>query len=102
MARYVDGFVTLVPKDRLDEYRKLARRAGKVWRDHGALEYGECVADDVDPGKVTSFPRSVKLKDDEVVLFSWITCTPRAQRDRSRSPRSAPVRFYSRAIAACS
>ncbi len=82
MARYVDGFVTPVKKDRLDEYRRLARRAGKVWRDHGALEYVECVADDVDPGKVTSFPRSVKLKEDEVVLFSWITYKSRAQRDR--------------------
>lgn len=82
MARYVDGFVTPVKKDRLDEYRKLARRAGKVWRDHGALEYVECVADDVAAGKRTSFPRSVKLKDDEVVVFSWITYKSRAQRDR--------------------
>jgi uncharacterized protein YbaA (DUF1428 family) len=82
MARYVDGFVTPVKKDRLDEYRRLARRAGKVWRDHGALEYVECVADDVEPGKVTSFPRSVKLKDDEVVVFSWIAYKSRAQRDR--------------------
>jgi uncharacterized protein YbaA (DUF1428 family) len=82
MARYVDGFVTPVPKDKLDEYRRLARRAGKIWREHGALEYVECVADDVDPGKVTSFPRSVKLKDDEVVAFSWITYKSRAQRDR--------------------
>ena len=82
MPRYVDGFVTPVPKDRLDEYRKLARRAGRVWREHGALEYVECVADDVDPGKRTSFPRSVKLKEDEVVLFSWITYKSKAQRDR--------------------
>ena len=82
MPRYVDGFVTPVPNDKLDEYRKLARRAGKIWREHGALEYVECVADDVDPGKLTSFPRSVKLKDGEVVLFSWITYKSRAQRDR--------------------
>lgn len=82
MARYVDGFVVPVQKDRLNEYRRLARLAGKVWREHGALEYVECVADDVEPGKVTSFPRSVKLKDDEVVIFSWITYPSRAQRDR--------------------
>ena len=82
MARYVDGFVTPVKKERLDEYRRLARRAGKVWREHGALEYVECVADDVAPGKRTSFPRSVKLQEDEVVVFSWITYKTRAQRDR--------------------
>ncbi len=82
MARYVDGFVVPVNKDRLDEYRRIARKAGKIWREYGALEYVECVADDVDPGKVTSFPRSVKLKPDEVVVFSWITYKTRAQRDR--------------------
>jgi uncharacterized protein YbaA (DUF1428 family) len=82
MARYVDGFVVPVPRSRLDEYRRIARKAGKVWREHGALEYVECVADDVDDGKVTSFPRSVKLKPDEVVVFSWIAYKTRAQRDR--------------------
>jgi uncharacterized protein YbaA (DUF1428 family) len=82
MARYVDGFVVPVPRSRLDEYRRIARKAGKVWREHGALEYVECVADDVDAGKVTSFPRSVKLKPDEVVVFSWIAYKTRAQRDR--------------------
>ena len=82
MARYVDGFVLPVPKERLAEYRRLARKTGKIWREHGALEYVECVADDVDPGKVTSVPRSVKLKDDEVVVFAWITYKTRAQRDK--------------------
>jgi len=79
---YVDGFVVPVPKNRLDEYRRLARRAGKVWRDHGALEYVECAADDVDAGKWTSFPRSVKLKDGETVVFSYIVYKSRADRDR--------------------
>ena len=79
---YVDGFVVPVPKNRLDEYRRLARRAGKVWRDHGALEYVECSADDVDAGKWTSFPRSVKLKDGETVVFSYIVYKSRADRDR--------------------
>ena len=81
MAHYVDGFVVPVPKAKLDAYRKMARKAGKVWREHGALEYRECIADDVQPGKVTSFPRSVKLKADEVVAFSWIVYKSRKHRD---------------------
>jgi uncharacterized protein YbaA (DUF1428 family) len=79
---YVDGFVAPVPKRKLDAYRRIARKAGKIWREHGALEYRECVADDVKAGKVTSFPQSVKLKRDETVVFSWIVYTSRAQRDR--------------------
>ncbi len=69
MARYVDGFVLPVPKKNLGDYRKLARKSGKVWREHGALEYVECVADDVRPGKVTSFPQSVNLKRSEGVFL---------------------------------
>ena len=80
--RYVDGFVVPVPKENLNAYRRLARKAGKIWREHGALEYVECVADDVSTGKLTSFPRSVKLKDDEVVVFSYIVYRSRAHRDR--------------------
>ena len=79
---YVDGFVLPVPKKNLAAYRRMARKAGKVWKDHGALEYVECVADDVQPGKVTSFPQAVKLKDDEVVMFSWIVYESREHRDR--------------------
>jgi uncharacterized protein YbaA (DUF1428 family) len=79
---YVDGFVVPVPKKNLAAYRRIARKAGKVWRDHGALEYKECVADDVKVGKWTSFPRSVKLKPNETVVFSWITYKSRAHRDR--------------------
>ena len=79
---YVDGFVVPVPKKNLAAYRSMARKAGKVWREHGALEYIECVADDVKPGKVTSFPQSVKLKAGEVVVFSWIVYKTRAARDR--------------------
>ncbi|MCR6703068.1 MAG: DUF1428 domain-containing protein [Dokdonella sp.] len=79
---YVDGFVLPVPKEKLAEYRALARKAGKIWKEHGALEYVECVADDVKPGKHTSFPQAVKLKPDEVVVFSWIVYASRAQRDR--------------------
>lgn len=79
---YVDGYVVPVKKTQLDAYRRLARRAGKVWLSHGALEVVECVADDVKPGKRTSFPQAVKLKDDEVVVFSWIRYRSRAHRDK--------------------
>ena len=81
MAHYVDGFVLPVPKKNLAAYRRMARKAGKVWREHGALEYRECVADDVKPGKITSFPQSVKLKPDETVVFSWIVYKSRKHRD---------------------
>jgi uncharacterized protein YbaA (DUF1428 family) len=79
---YVDGFVVPVPKKKLKTYRSMARKAGKVWRDHGALEFRECVADDVKVGKWTSFPRSVKLKGNETVVFSYIVYKSRAHRDR--------------------
>lgn len=79
---YVDGFVLPVPKNNLAAYRKLARKAGKIWKEYGALEYVECVADDVKPGKTTSFPQAVKLKADEVVVFSWIVYKSRAHRDK--------------------
>ena len=82
MAQYVDGFVVPVPRKNLAAYRRMARKAGKVWIEHGALQVCENVADDVLPGKLTSFPQSVKLKDDEVVVFSWIVFASRKQRDR--------------------
>jgi uncharacterized protein YbaA (DUF1428 family) len=80
--RYVDGFVVPVPKKNLQAYRRMSQKAGKVWREYGALEYIECVADDVKPGKHTSFPQSVKLKPGETVVFSYIVYKSRAQRDR--------------------
>ena len=79
---YVDGFVVPVPKKNLKAYRSMAKKAAKVWRDHGALEVRECVADDVKVGKRTSFPRSVKLKPAETVVFSYIVYKSRADRDR--------------------
>ena len=79
---YVDGMVTPVPKAKLAEYRKMSRLCGKVWMEHGALQYVECVGDDVKPGKSTSFPQAVKLKPGEVVVFGWIVYKSRAQRDR--------------------
>ena len=79
---YVDGFIIAIPKNKITDYRKIARKAGKVWREHGALDYRECVADDVSVGKVTSFPRSVKMKPDETVVFSYIVYKSRGDRDR--------------------
>ncbi len=70
MAHYVDGFVVLVPENNLKTYIRIAQKASKIWREHGALEFIEYVADDVKPGKLTSFPQSVKLKPDEIVVFS--------------------------------
>lgn len=78
---YVDGFVIPVPRNKLAAYRKIAMKAGKIWREYGALEVKECVADDVKKGKWTSFPRSVKLKPHEVVVFSYIVYKSRKQRD---------------------
>jgi uncharacterized protein YbaA (DUF1428 family) len=80
--QYVDGFVVPVPKKSLSAYRSMAKKAGKVWRDHGALEFREFVAEDVKVGKRTSFPRSVKLKPGETVIFSWIVYKSRSHRDR--------------------
>jgi uncharacterized protein YbaA (DUF1428 family) len=79
---YVDGFIVPVPKKNLQAYRRMAQKAGKVWRDHGALDYKECVADDVKVGKWTSFPRSVKRKSNETVVFSYIVYKSRGARDR--------------------
>jgi len=79
---YVDAWVLPVPKRKLGAYRRMAQKAGKVWRDHGALEYIECVADDVKPGKRTSFPQSVKLKKNETVVFAYVVYKSRKQRDR--------------------
>jgi uncharacterized protein YbaA (DUF1428 family) len=79
---YVDGFIVPVPKKKLKAYQAMAKKASKVWRDHGAIEYKECIADDVKPGKVTSFPQSVKLKKDETVVFSYVVYKSRAARDK--------------------
>ena len=79
---YVDGFIVPLPKKNLTAYRAMAKKAGKIWREHGALDFKECIAEDVKVGKLTSFPRSVKLKPSETVVFSWITFKSRAHRDR--------------------
>jgi uncharacterized protein YbaA (DUF1428 family) len=82
MAHYVDGFVIPLPKKNLNAYRRLAQKAGKVWRDHGALDFRECVGDDLNVKMTLSFPRGIKTKPGETVLFSYIVFKSRAHRDR--------------------
>jgi uncharacterized protein YbaA (DUF1428 family) len=93
MGIYVDGFIVPLKKDKLEKYREIATTAGKVWREHGALDYVECIADDVKPGKLTSFPQSVQLQDDEVVVFAWIVYASRAERDRINAAVMADPRL---------
>jgi uncharacterized protein YbaA (DUF1428 family) len=81
-GKYVDGFVAPVPRNNIEAYKQFSEKAGHVFKQHGALEYVECVADDVKSGKVTSFPQAVKLEEDEVVIFSWIVYDSREERDR--------------------
>lgn len=78
---YVDGFVIPLPNSNIEAYKKMARQCGEIWREHGALEFRECLADDVKPGKLTSFPQSVNLQEGETVVFSWILFKSRAHRD---------------------
>lgn len=79
---YVDGFVLAVPKNKLDAYRKIARKAGKVWMEHGALEYHECVGDDMKVPMGVPFPKLAGAKKNETVMFSWIVYKTKAQRNR--------------------
>lgn len=93
MTAYVDGFVVPVPRDRLNDYLEMAREAGKLWREHGALEFRECVADDVTVGEVTSFPRSVHVDEGETVVFSWIGFASREERDHVNGAVMKDPRF---------
>jgi uncharacterized protein YbaA (DUF1428 family) len=96
MPRYVDGFIVPVPKKQLAAYRHMAEEAAAIWREHGALEVRECVAEDVKMGKLTSFPRSVQRQPGETVVLSWIVYKSRADRDRinakvMKDPRMAKM-----------
>ena len=93
MSHYVDGFVLPVPDDKLDDYLRTARDAARVWREHGALEVRECVADDVSMGEVTSFPRSVQVEEGETVVFAWILFESREHRDRVNAEVMNDPRF---------
>jgi uncharacterized protein YbaA (DUF1428 family) len=90
---YVDGFVIAVPKQNIEAYKAMARKAGEVWKEHGALAYVECIGDDVPYGELTSFPRAVQAKDDEVVIFSWIVHESREQRDAVNAKAMADPRL---------
>jgi uncharacterized protein YbaA (DUF1428 family) len=79
--KYVDGYVLPVPKKNLPAYRRMAQKAGKIWREYGALQFCECVGDDLKVKMAASFPRTIKLKSNEVVVFSWIVFKSRAHRD---------------------
>jgi uncharacterized protein YbaA (DUF1428 family) len=78
---YVDGFLVAVPKANIEAYKDMARKAGEVWKEHGALKYVECLGDDVPYGELTSFPRAVQAKEDETVVFSWVVYNSRQDRD---------------------
>ena len=91
---YVDGFVLAVPKDKIEAYKALARTACAVWMEHGALDYVECIGDDVPYGELTSFPRAVIAKEDEVVVFSWIVYRDRETRDAINKKVMADERFH--------
>src|SRR4051794_24160778 len=93
MAGYVDGFVMPLPKSNGDRYREIATTAGELWIEHGALHYTECLAEDAPVGELTSFPRSVKLEDDETVIFAWITYESRKHRDEVNAKVMADERM---------
>ena len=82
MAQYVDGYVLPVPKKNLDAYRRLAQKASKIWREHGALEYRECVGEDLKVKFGVPFPKGIRIKPGETVVFAYITYKSRAQRDK--------------------
>lgn len=93
---YIDGFILPLPIKNVDAYREMASKAGAIWREHGALQFRECIADDVKPGKLTSFPQSVNLEPDETVVFSWIVYESREHRDEvndkvMKDPRMAEM-----------
>ena len=94
--RYVDGFVVPVPQKNIEAYKEMSRVCAGVWREYGAIEFRECMGDDVKPGKLTSFPQSVNLEEGEVVFFSWIVYASREQRDQvnekvMKDPRMAEM-----------
>ena len=82
MARYIDGFLLPVPRRQLEAYRKLSVKAGKIWREHGALEYRECIGDDLDTKMGVPFTKPARAKRGEAVVFSWIVYKSKAHRDR--------------------
>jgi uncharacterized protein YbaA (DUF1428 family) len=93
MAKYVDGFVLPLPIANLAAYRRMARAASRVWREHGALEYRECIGEDLDVQGLVPFPRRIKLKPGETVVFAWIVFKSRRDRDRVNAKVMADPRL---------
>ena len=93
MARYVDGYVLVVPKKNVAAYARMAKKAGKIWKEYGALEFRECVGEDLDVKWGIPFPRLVKVKADETVFFSWIVYKSRKDRDRINAKVMADPRL---------
>jgi uncharacterized protein YbaA (DUF1428 family) len=85
MNRYVDGFVIPVPNSRIEDYRIVAEKAAKIWKEHGALDYWECIGDDMDVKDVVSFPQLANVKPDETVVFSWVVFASREARDAANA-----------------
>jgi len=92
---YVDGFLIPVPKEKVERYKELARLGQQVWREHGAIDYVECIGDDVPYGELTSFPRAVQANEDEVVVFSWVIYKSREHRDEVMAKVMADPRMKS-------
>ena len=92
---YVDGFVVPVPKEKIEDYKAMACKAGAIWKEYGALAFVECIGDDVPYGELTSFPRAVQAKDDEVVVFAWVVYDSRQSRDEVMAKVMADPRLKS-------
>lgn len=90
---YVDGFLVALPRDKINDYKEMARKAGEIWKEHGALSFVECIGDDVPYGELTSFPRAVQAKEDETVVFSWIVYESREKRDEINAKVMADPRL---------
>ena len=93
MTRYVDGFVIPLPKSRIDDYRLVAEKAAIIWKEHGALDYWECIGDDMDVKDVLSFPELANVKADETVIFSWVVFASREARDAANAKIFADPRM---------
>jgi uncharacterized protein YbaA (DUF1428 family) len=93
MERYVDGFVIPIPKDKVDEYKRIAEKAGGIWKEHGALEYWECLGDDLDVKDMVSFKKAANTEENETVVFSWIVYESREHRDKVNAAVMADPRI---------
>ncbi len=94
MSHYVDGFVIPVPKAKIEDYRKIAEKAGAIWREHGALDYYECVGEDMTVEKMVSFPQLAGAGPDDTVVFSWISYESREHRDEVNAKVMADPRLH--------